>query len=338
MTSIRRGAALRQIQSLYTAGTCSGLTDGQLLERYMASGGERAEAAFAALVERHGPMVLRICRAVLRDEHDAEDAFQATFLVLARRAGSIRHQGSLGSWLFGVANRVAQCARSGAERQRWHERRRAGMTTEAVADAIADDLGAAIRREIGRLPEKLRAAVVLCYFEGRTCEQAAERLGLPVGTIKSRLSGARARLRSRLAQSGHAPDAADRAAWPLVVPARLASGTIASAMTTAAGGAVSVGVIPTAAIALTEGVLRAMLLSKLKAGAAVALAIAALAWIAAALAAGRAGTTRRESAGRRPSASGRTSLDRRRAGRDLPRSAAGSWTRTGSRCRERPSA
>ena len=91
VTSIRRGAALRQIQSLYTAGTCSGLTDGQLLERYMAGRGERAEAAFAALVERHGPMVLRICRAVLRDEHDAEDAFQATFLVLARRAGSIRH-------------------------------------------------------------------------------------------------------------------------------------------------------------------------------------------------------------------------------------------------------
>ena len=87
MISIRSGAALRQIQSLYTDGTCSGLTDGQLLERYMAGRGERAEAAFAALVDRHGPMVLRICRAVLRDEHDAEDAFQATFLVLARRAG-----------------------------------------------------------------------------------------------------------------------------------------------------------------------------------------------------------------------------------------------------------
>ena len=191
MTSIRRGAALRQIQSLYTSGTCSGLTDGQLLERYIAGRGERAEAAFAAMVERHGPMVLRICRAVLRDEHDAEDAFQATFLVLARWAGSIRNQGSLGSWLFGVAGRVARCARSGAARRRWHERRLAEMRADSVADVTPDDLGDAIRREVGRLPERLRAAVVLCYFEGQTCEQAADQLNLPVGTIKSRLSGAR---------------------------------------------------------------------------------------------------------------------------------------------------
>ena len=277
---------------------------------------------------------------VLRDEHDAEDAFQATFLVLARRAGSIRHASSLGSWLFGVANRVAQCARSGAARRRWHERRRAGMTAEAVADAIADDLGAAIRREVGRLPEKLRAAVVLCYFEGRTCEQAAERLGLPVGTIKSRLSGARARLRSRLAGSGYGPEAADLAAWPLAgrfVPARLASRTIASVMAFAAGRSASTGIISTLVLTLTEGVLRAMLLSKLKAGAAVALAIAALAWMAAARAPAILGNLLRF--GHRH--------DRRRAGgphstkwsRARPSShGAGSWTRTGSRCRERPSA
>ena len=139
MASIRDGPVLRQIQALYRAGTCSGLTDGQLLERYMSGQGERAELAFAALIEHHGPMVLRTCRAVLRDEHDAEDAFQATFLVLARRAGSICRRGSLGSWLFGAATRVARCARSEVARRRRHERRRAEETPEAIADPIRDD-------------------------------------------------------------------------------------------------------------------------------------------------------------------------------------------------------
>ena len=341
MISIRRGAALRQIQSLYTAGTCSGLTDGQLLERYMAGRGERADAAFAALVERHGSMVLRICRAVLRDEHDAEDAFQATFLVLARRAGSIRHHGSLGSWLFGVAGRVAQCARSGAARRRWHERRRAEMRADSVADVAPDDLGDAIRREVGRLPERLRAAVVLCYFEGQTCEQAAGHLNLPVGTIKSRLSGARARLRSRLARSGYGPEAADPVVWPLagplLVPERLATSTIASVMASVAGRSASAGVIPSAVIALTEGVIRVMLLSRLKAGAALLLAIAAVAWMAAA----------RAPAGRGSLSRSRRLQDRRRAGGPRPTTrsragpswrGAGSWIWTGSRYRERPSA
>src|SRR5262249_12056437 len=131
MTSIRRGAALRQIQVLYGAGTCAGIPDGQLLDRYLAGRGDRAEAAFAALVERHGPMGLRGCRGVLRDPHAAEDAFQPTFLVLARRAESIRHRGSLESWLFGVASRVSRCARAGAARRRRHERRRAEWAAEA---------------------------------------------------------------------------------------------------------------------------------------------------------------------------------------------------------------
>jgi RNA polymerase sigma factor (sigma-70 family) len=286
MTSIRRGTALRQIQALYGAGTCSGLSDGQLLERYLAGRCERAEAAFAALVERHGPMVLRVCRAVLRDEHDAEDAFQATFLVLARKAGSIRRRGSLESWLFGVASRVSRCARAGAARRHRHERRRAERTAEAVADAVPDGLEAAIQQEVGRLPDRLRAAVVLCYFEGRTCEQAADRLKLPVGTIKSRLSGARARLRSRLARGGYGPEAANPAAWPLagrlVVPARLARSTIASVLASAAGRSTP-GVVVSASVAvLARGVLRGMSLSELRAGAALGLTVVALVWISAA--------------------------------------------------------
>jgi RNA polymerase sigma factor (sigma-70 family) len=293
MASIRSGAALRQIQSLYGAGTCSGLPDEQLLERYLAGRGERAEAAFAALVERHGPMVLRVCRAVLRDGHDAEDAFQAVFLVLARQAGSIRRRGSLESWLFGVASRVSRCARAGAARRRWHERRRAERTAEAVADALPDELGAVIQREVGRLPDRLRAAVVLCYFEGRTCEQAADRLGLPVGTIKSRLSGARARLRSRLARDGYGPEAANPAAWPLagpfVVPARLASSTIASVMASPASRSASGGGVSASVAVLAQGALRGILLSRTMAGAALVLAVAALAWAAAAAGAGGRG-------------------------------------------------
>jgi RNA polymerase sigma factor (sigma-70 family) len=286
---------LRQIQALYEAGTCSGLSDGELLERYLAGRGDRAEAAFAALVERHGPMVLRVCRAVLRDEHDAEDAFQATFLVLARKAGSIRRRGSLESWLFGVAGRVSRCARAGAARRRRHERMRAERTAEAVADAVPDDLGAAIQREVGRLPDRLRAAVVLCYFEGRTCEQAADRLKLPVGTIKSRLSGARARLRSRLARRGYGPDAANPAAGPLasqlVVPARLARSTIASVMASPVGRSAPGGVVSASVAVLARGSLTGMFLARLRAGAALVLAVAALAWISAAAGGGGRGQT-----------------------------------------------
>jgi RNA polymerase sigma factor (sigma-70 family) len=294
MTIIRSGAALRQIQALYGAGTCAGLPDGQLLDRYLGGRGERAEAAFTALVERHGPMVLRVCRGVLRDAHDAEDAFQATFLVLARRAGSIRRRDSLESWLFGVASRVSQCARAGAARRRRHERRRAERTAEAVAESTPDDLGSMIQREVGRLPDRLRAAVVLCYLEGRTCEQAADRLNLPVGTIKSRLSGARARLRSRLARVGYGPEAADPAAWPLagpfVVPPRLARSTVASVMASAAGRSAPGGVVPASVAVLAQGVPRGMLLSsRMMAGAALVLAVAALDWASAAAGARRRG-------------------------------------------------
>lgn len=303
MASIRRGAVLRQIQALYRAGTCSGLTDGQLLERYMAGRGERAELAFAALIERHGPMVLRTCRAVLRDEHDAEDAFQATFLVLARRAGSIRRRDSLGSWLFGVANRVARCARFDLARRRRHERRRAGETSEAIADPIRDDLEAVIHREVGRLPERLRAAVVLCYFEGRTCEQAAGQLGLPVGTIKSRLSGARARLRSQLARSGHAPDAATMAAWPiagrLLVPGRLSSTTLAAAMTDAPGLAAPMSAV------LIEEVLGAMSSRRWRVGIGLASAALALAWISVATGGGPAPPAGQPPASSVPASDGR---------------------------------
>ena len=122
-------ASLRHLRTLYRVGVVGDLTDGQLLERFVAGRDESAEAGFAALVERHGPMVLRVCRQILGDAHDAEDAFQATFLVLARRAGSVRKRESVASWLYGIARRVARRSRADAARRREHERRRAEMTT-----------------------------------------------------------------------------------------------------------------------------------------------------------------------------------------------------------------
>src|SRR3954463_10550744 len=121
MATSKDWVLLGQVRTLFNVGAIRELTDGQLLERFATERGEAAGVAFAALVERHGPMVLRVCRGVLRDEHDAEDAFQATFLILARKAGSIRNRGSLAPWLHGVAHNVAATARSAASRRRRHE-------------------------------------------------------------------------------------------------------------------------------------------------------------------------------------------------------------------------
>jgi RNA polymerase sigma factor (sigma-70 family) len=189
-------------------GAVGGLTDGQLLERFLGRRDEGAELAFAVLVERHGPMVLRVCRALLRDPHDAQDAFQATFLVLVRRAGSIRTRDSVGSWLHGVACRVAAAARSASARRLKHEHRSAGDATRPAADPDQLDLAPVLHAEIERLQAKYRVPIVLCHLEGLTHEQAAARLGWPVGTVRSRLARGRERLRLRLLRRGVAPAAA----------------------------------------------------------------------------------------------------------------------------------
>jgi RNA polymerase sigma factor (sigma-70 family) len=163
--------------------------------------------AFTVLVERHGPMVWRVCRRVLTDPHEAEDAFQATFLVLARQARSIRNRDSVASWLYGVALRVARAARSAAARRRRHEgsyRAQREVSIEGREPEQAD-LIRLVDEELGRLPEDVRAALVLCDLEDLTHEQAAAQLGWPAGTVKSRLSRGRERLRSRLARRGLAP-------------------------------------------------------------------------------------------------------------------------------------
>jgi RNA polymerase sigma factor (sigma-70 family) len=181
--------------------TCKGTpTDRQLLERFAT---RRDEEAFAELVHRHGPMVLGVCRHILRQEQDAEDAFQATFLVLSRKAGSIRSAEALPNWLYGVANRLATRMKAAASRR---QRREVALVEpplfEPEPGGEVGDVGPVLFAEIGRLPDKYRIPLVLCYLEGKTNEQAAQHLRCPPGTVFSRLARARERLRLRLTRRG----------------------------------------------------------------------------------------------------------------------------------------
>jgi HlyD family secretion protein len=197
-------AFVRQLHTLFNVGTIRELTDGQLLERFATGDGEGAELAFAALVERHGPMVLRVCRAALTEPHDAEDAFQATFLVLVKRARGLWVRDSLGPWLHQVAYRTASCVRLTSARRQRHERGASESRKEAYV-ALHDDLARVLHEEIERLPERFRIPLVLCDLEGRSHEQAARHLGWPIGTVKSRQARGRERLRDRLRRRGVSP-------------------------------------------------------------------------------------------------------------------------------------
>ena len=253
-----------ELHTLFETGTVVGRSDSELLDRFLAAGGPAAEPAFAALVERHGPMVWRVCRDVLRESNDADDAFQVTFLVLARRAGAIRKRSSLGPWLYGVALRVARCARSSAARRRNREQVAAEPEwEESVSDVDRLDAAAILHEEVGRLPEKYRAPLVLCYFERLTHDQAASELGWPVGTVRSRLAAARDRLRPRLMRRGVAPSVAilaatGRAEAAATVPAALVAVTVGMAIRAGA-----VGTVPAAVAALIGKALREMTIMKL---------------------------------------------------------------------------
>jgi RNA polymerase sigma factor (sigma-70 family) len=185
---------IKQIETLFRSGTAGGLTDGQLLERFLERRGEDAETAFAALVDRHGAKVLRLCRQVLNNEEDAEDAAQATFLVLARRAGSIGRRESIACWLHGVALRIAANIRVASTRRRARELR--GVEMRTASNVVHADVGAienhedwaTLHDELGSLPRTFREPLVLCYLDGMTQEQAAAQLRCPLGTIQSRLA------------------------------------------------------------------------------------------------------------------------------------------------------
>jgi len=245
------------------------LTDGQLLARFLAS---RDEAAFAALVRRHGRLVLGVCRRVLGHEQDAEDCFQATFLVLARRAGAIRKRDALASWLYAVAYRVAREAQAVNLRRRARERQVEAMPHPEVQPAQPQDWRPLLDRELSALPERYRAPLVLCDLEGRSRREAAQQLGVPEGTLSSRLARARALLAKRLAKCGVSLSGTALAAG-LVEGAGAAPAlpSVSSTVTVAAGRALTTGVVSAKVLALTEGVMRAMLLTKLKVAAWVAL-------------------------------------------------------------------
>ena len=259
------GAVLKGVETLFSTRTVAGLTDLQLLERFAGRGDDGAEAAFATLVKWHGPMVLRVCRGELQDLHAAEDAFQATFLILARKARSIRKGGSLASWLYGVARRVARRARVDRARRAACQRRGALMADNPVLMAYdPPELVPEIQEEVDRLPEKYRTPIILCYLEGLTHEEAASQLSIPVGTVKVRLSRGRERLRGRLVRRGLAPAliaSALSASTRGAIPLPLLDITVTAAMQVAAVRAAGVSV---AVAALVEGVLRAMFLAKLR--------------------------------------------------------------------------
>jgi RNA polymerase sigma factor (sigma-70 family) len=239
-------------------------TDTELLRRFLEN---REEAAFAALVERHGPMVLGVCRHLVPNGADADDAFQATFLVLVRRAASIRKPQLLGNWLYGVAHRVAARARVQAARRRDRERPEIEMIA-ADPSREASEWNPVLHEELKHLPEKYRAPVVLCYIQGKTNQEAAQLLAWPVGTVKGRLTRARELLRKRLTRRGVSLSvgaltaALQPSASSAAVPAVLMDSTVRAAMLVAAG-PVAVAGVSTPVAALTKGVLQTMFLTRL---------------------------------------------------------------------------
>jgi RNA polymerase sigma factor (sigma-70 family) len=270
-------AATRELGTLFTEGAVGMLSDGQLLDRFV---DRRDASAFEAIVERYGPLVWGVCRRVVRDHHDAEDAFQATFLVLARKAASVMPREKLGNWLYGVAFQTAMKARATRAKRRVRERpAREMIEPEAVANGHPDELLAQLDREVTRLPEKYRLPVILCELEGKTHRQAAEQLGWPVGTVSGRLSRARALLASRLSRRAaplsvgalevlFAHDVARAGA-----PPELVHSTAQAASLSTVGKAVTAGVVSARVAALTGEVMKTMLLNKLKLTTAMLLAI-----------------------------------------------------------------
>ena len=241
-------------------------SDAQLLEDHVV---RRDAVALEAIVRRHGPMVWGVCQRLLANHHDIEDAFQATFLVLVRRAASVRHREQLANWLHGVARQTALKARATACRKGARERQVNEMPEHAAPPEAANDLRPMLDHELSLLPETYRAVLVLCDLEGQTRKAAARILGLAEGTVASRLARARTLLAKRLARHGTALSGAALAAVlaqeAAAVPSAVLVATIGAVHSLAAGQTLAAGVISARAIALTEGVVRGMLFKKLKA-------------------------------------------------------------------------
>src|SRR5262245_34186084 len=267
MATTALGTVLHKLRRSFLRQDGATLTDGELLECVIA---RRDEAAFEALMRRHGPMVLGVCRRVLRNEADAEDAFQATFFVLVRKAASIRPRGLVGNWLYGVAHNTALKAKAMNERRRTKEKEAATQPKPSAPAADWQHLQELLDQELQVLPDKYRSAIVLCDLEGKSIKEAARHLGCPPGTVGTRLARGRSLLGRRLRRHGLALSGGALAAQLAqgmalaCVPAALVNTTIQSAAFVAAGRASAPGFLSARAAALMEGVLKAMLLTKLK--------------------------------------------------------------------------
>ncbi len=258
----------RDLQALFATGAMGTLTDGQLLDRFVE---RREQVVFEVIVSRHGPMVWGVCRRVLGDHHDTEDAFQATFLVLARRAASIMPRGKLGNWLYGVAYQTALKARA----IRTKRRRREGQMPEiakpmATTKGFQDGLTELLDGELSRLPEKFRIPIVMCELEGWTRQEAADQLGWRIGTVSSRLSRGKSMLARRLSRRGASASVGSLAVLiaqdsaSAGMPPVLLDSTAQAACLFVASGTLMAEVVSAEVAALTREVLKIMSLSKLK--------------------------------------------------------------------------
>ena len=228
------------------------------------------EVAFETIIHRHGPMVWGVCRRVLGDHHDAEDAFQATFLVLARKAASVMPREKLGNWLYGVANQTARKAKATTYKWRaWEKQVPEIPEQQSDQEDCPDDWLPLLDQELSRLPERYRTPIILCELKGKTHRQAAEQLGWPIGTVSGRLSRGRSMLAGRLTRRGVELASGSLAVLLLQssasagVPLPLITSTTRAATKFAAGQAAA-GLVSAKVAALTEGALKTMLMSKLK--------------------------------------------------------------------------
>jgi RNA polymerase sigma factor (sigma-70 family) len=266
MPTSRMNEVIHHLRNAARRAEGADLTDGQLLESFVRRQGS---AALEALVRRHAAMVWGVCRRILQHHHDAEDAFQATFLVLIRKAASITPKETVGNWLYGVAHQTALKARATRAKRRRREAQQTTIPEPAVVDQdLWSDLQPWLDKELSLLPDKYRVVIVLCDLEGKTRQEAARHLGCPEGTVGSRLARARTMLAKRLARHGLAVSggvlaaALTQAAISASVPASLMSFTIKAVTLVAAGKAAS-SLISAPVATLSEGVMKAMLLNKI---------------------------------------------------------------------------
>lgn len=273
------GAVLEHLRRQAAAEAMGHLADGQLMERFLATG---EEAAFAALLYRHGPMVWRTCQRILRHRHNAEDVFQATFLTLARRAAAIRKRASVACWLHGVCYRLAHRLQAELARKPPVTAGEADSSTpDPTNQACMNEVQAALDDELARMSEKYRLPLVLCYLEGKTRDEGALHLGWSLSTLKRRLERGRQMLAARLKRRGLSLGVVLVSATLLenaaavAVPPTLLSSTCKITTLSATGQALT-GVVSARVAALSEGMVHAMRMTRLKLTAAVVLTVGIL--------------------------------------------------------------